>query len=149
MSAKENKDLIRRYFVAIDRPNPSPDILDEFLDPEIVAHDPVPGFSGDLGGLKKLFTMFQRSTPGYHTVDDLIAEGDKVAGRVTGYGTHEGELLGIPRTGKEIRMSGLVIWRIKNRKIVETWVQNDTMGLLHQLGVLPPVGKPSAESRIR
>ena len=62
MSAKENKDLIRRYFVAIDRPNASPDILDEFLDPEIVAHDPVPGFSGDLGGLKKLFTMFQRST---------------------------------------------------------------------------------------
>ena len=149
MSAKENKDLIRRYFVAIDRPNASPDILDEFLDPEIVAHDPVPGFSGDLGGLKKLFTMFQRSTPGYHTVDDLIAEGDKVAGRVTGYGTHEGELLGIPRTGKEIRMSGLVIWRIKNRKIVETWVQNDTMGLLHQLGVLPPVGTPSAESRRR
>ena len=149
MSAKENKDLIRRYFVAIDRPNASPDILDEFLDPEIVAHDPVPGFSGDLGGLKKLFTMFQRSTPGYHTVDDLIAEGDKVAGRVTGYGTHEGELLGIPRTGKEIRMSGLVIWRIKKGKIVETWVQNDTMGLLHQLGVLPPVGKPRPESRIR
>src|SRR5438552_106610 len=115
----------------------------------VIAQDPVPGFSGDLGGLKKLFTMFQRSTPGYHTVDDLIAEGDKVAGRVTGYGTHEGELLGVPRTGKEIRMSGLVIWRIRNGKIVETWVQNDTMGLLHQLGVLPPVGKPSPASRIR
>ena len=142
MSAMENKALIRRYFEAIDQPKAKPDILDEFLDPDIVAHDPVPGFSGDLEGLKKLFSMFQTSTPGYHTVDDLIAEGDKVAARVTGYGTHEGELLGIPRTGKEIRMSGLVIWRIRNGKIVETWVQNDTMGLLQQLGVLPPLGTP-------
>ena len=50
LSTRENKDLIRRYFEAIDRPNASPDILDQFLDPEIVAHDPVPGFSGDLGG---------------------------------------------------------------------------------------------------
>ncbi len=140
----ENKALIRRYFEAIDRPNAKPDILDEFLDPDIVAHDPVPGFTGDLGGLKKLFTMFQTSTPGYHTVDDLVAEGNKVAGRITGYGTHEAELLGIPRTGKEIRMSGLVIWRIKKGKIVETWVQNDTIGLLQQLGVLPPLGKPPA-----
>jgi len=146
LSAKENKALIRRYFEAIDRPDAKPDILDEFLDPDIVAHDPVPGFTGDLEGLKKLFTMFQTSTPGYHTVDDLVAEGDKVAGRVTGYGTHEGELLGIPRTGKEIRMSGLVIWRIKKGKIMETWVQNDTMSLLQQLGVLPPMGKPSGSS---
>jgi predicted ester cyclase len=142
MSAMENKALIRRYFEAIDRPNAKPDILDEFLDPDIVAHDPVPGFTGDLGGLKKLFTLFQTATPGYHTVDDLVAEGDKVAGRITGYGTHEGELLGIPRTGKDIRMSGLVIWRIKKGKIVETWVENDTMSLLQQLGVLPPMGKP-------
>jgi len=146
LSAKENKALIRRYFEAIDLPNATPDILDEFLDPDIVAHDPVPGFTGDLGGLKKLFTMFQTSTPGYHTVDDLVAEGDKVAGRITGYGTHEGELLGIPRTGKEIRMSGLVIWRIKKGKIVETWVQNDTMSLLQQLGVLLPLG-PEGRSR--
>src|SRR6266550_5127359 len=54
LSARENKDLIRRYFEAIDRPNASPDILDEFLDPEIVAHDPVPGFSGDLGGAEEI-----------------------------------------------------------------------------------------------
>jgi predicted ester cyclase len=143
LSTKENKALIRRYFKAIDRPNATPDILDEFLDPHIVAHDPVPGFTGDLEGLKKLFTLFQTSTPGYHAVDDLVAEGNKVAGRITGYGTHEGDLLGIPRTGKEIRMSGLVIWRIKKGKIVETWVQNDTMSLLQQLGALPPMGKPA------
>jgi len=90
--------------------------------------------------------MFQTSTPGYHTVDVLIAEGDKVAGRITGYGTHEGDLLGIPRTGKKIRMSGMVIWRIKRGKIVETWGVNDTLSLLQQLGVLPPMGKPSGSA---
>src|SRR2546427_534307 len=82
------------------------------------------------------------STPGYHTVDVLLAEGDMVAGKVTGYGTHEGELLGIPRTGKKIQMSGIVIWRIRNGKIIEHWGQNDTLGLLQQLGALPPPGKP-------
>jgi len=88
--------------------------------------------------------MFKTATPGYHTVDDLIAEGDKVAGRITGYGTHEGELLGTPPTRKQIRMSGIVIWRIKNGKIVEHWAQNDTLGLMQQLGVFPP-GKSRAE----
>ncbi len=144
MSAKENKALIRRYFEAIDQPNVDAEILDEFVDPDIVAHDLPPGFPNSLEGLKKLFAMFQTSTPGYHTVDDLIAEGDKVAGRITGYGTHEGELLGIPRTGKEIRMSGIVIWRIRKGKIVEVWAQNDTLGLLQQLGALPSMGKPPA-----
>ena len=144
MSAKENEALIRRYFEAIDRPDATPDILDEFLDPDIVTHNPPPGVTPNLEGLKKQFVVFQKSTPGYHTVDDLIAEGDKVAARITGYGTHEGELFGIPRTGKEIRLSGIVVWRIKRGKIVEHWAQNDTLDLLHQVGALPPIGKPPA-----
>lgn len=141
MSTKENKALIRRYFKVMDRPNATADMLDAFVDPGIVVHDAPPGAPTDLAGLKKQFIMFQKSTPGYHTVDVLIAEGDKVAGKITGYGTHEGELLGIPRTGRKIRMSGIVIWRIKNGKIVEHWGQNDTLGLLQQLGALPPLGK--------
>jgi predicted ester cyclase len=144
LSAKENKALIRRYFEVMDRPNATADMLDEFINPNIIMHDVPPGFPTDMNGLKKQFVMFQTSTPGYHTVDVLIAEGDMVAGKVTGYGTHEGDLLGIPRTGKKIQMSGIVIWRIKNGKIVEHWGQNDTLGLLQQLGVLPPLGKPPA-----
>jgi predicted ester cyclase len=144
LSAKENKALIRRYFEVMDRPNATADMLDEFINPNIIMHDVPPGFPTDMNGLKKQFVMFQTSTPGYHTVDVLIAEGDMVAGKVTGYGTHEGDLLGIPRTGKKIQMSGIVIWRIKNGKIVEHWGQNDTLGLLQQLGVLPPLGKAPA-----
>jgi predicted ester cyclase len=144
LSVEENKALVRRYFEIIDRPDASADMLDEFLDPEFITHDPPPGVQPNLEGLKKQFVIFQKSTPGYHTVDDLIAEGDKVAARITGYGTHEGDLFGIPRTGKEIRISGIVIWRIKRGKIVEHWAQNDMMALMQQLGVLPPIGKPRA-----
>ena len=112
--------------------------MDEFVAPDFVSHDPLPGVSGDLKGLKQAFMLFKAATPGYHTVDELIAEGDKVVARITGYGTHDGDFLGIPRTGKEIRMSGIVIWRIRRGKIVEHWAQNDTLGLLQQLGVSPP-----------
>ena len=140
LSTKENKALIRRYFEVMDRPNASADMLDEFIDPDIVVHNAPPGSPTDLEGLKRQFIMFQTSTPGYHTVDVLVAEGDMVAGKITGHGTHEGELLGIPRTGKKIQMSGIVIWRIKKGKIVEHWGQNDTLGLLQQLGALPPLG---------
>ena len=88
MSVEENKALVRRYFEIIDRPDANADMLDEFLDPEFITHDPPPGVQPNLEGLKKQFVIFQKSTPGYHTVDDLIAEGDKVAARITGYGTH-------------------------------------------------------------
>src|SRR2546422_7663654 len=75
----------------MDRPNVTEEMLDEFIDPKIIMHDVPPGFPTDINGLKKQFVMFQTSTPGYHTVDVLLAEGDMVAGKVTGYGTHEGE----------------------------------------------------------
>lgn len=143
MSEDENKALIRRYFEAIDKGDPK--VLDEFLAPDIVTHSPPPpGITPDLEGFKKLFTLFKTATPdGYHTIDDLIAEGDKVAARITGYGTHDGDLLGIPPTHKPIKMSGMVVWRIKDGKIVEHWGLNDTLDLMQQLGALPQLGKPS------
>jgi len=81
-----------------------------------------------------------RAPPGYHVVEDLVAEGDKVAGRVTAYGKHEGELFGIPRTGKDIRVSGIAIWRIEDGKIVEHWHETNQLGLMQQLGVIPSPG---------
>jgi predicted ester cyclase len=70
-------------------------------------------------------------------VEDLVAEEDKVVGRITAYGKHEGELFGIPATGKDIRVTGIAIWRIRNGRIVEHWHETDQMGLMHQLGVIP------------
>src|SRR5207245_11480044 len=88
LSAKENKALIRRYFEVMDRPNVTEEMLDEFIDPKIIMHDVPPGFPTDINGLKKQFVMFQTSTPGYQTVDVLLAEGDMGAAQATCYGTH-------------------------------------------------------------
>ena len=70
-------------------------------------------------------------------VEDLIAEGDKIVGRVTLTGTHQGELMGIPATGKKVSFSEILIVRISNGKAVEQWEVADTMSRMQQLGVIP------------
>ncbi len=144
MSAEENKALIRRFFEAIDHAcgAGNADILDEFLAPDFVEHNPFPGIPPTREGWKQAFMSFVAGAPGYHIVEDLIAEGDKVAGRITAYGKHDGDLFGIPATGKEIRMTGMAIWRIADGKIVEHWHETDQLGLLQQLGVIPALDQP-------
>jgi predicted ester cyclase len=131
MSTKSNKALIRRYFKAIDAGDVS--VLDEYVSPAFIDHSPSPGESSDLEGLKRSFLASKIATPGYHHVDDLVAEGDKVVARVTGYGTHEGTYRGIPATGKKVRESGIVIWRIRRGKIVERWAASHTEDLMRQI----------------
>ena len=80
--------------------------------------------------------MFADGAPGYHVIDDLIAEGDKVVGRITAFGKHTVVLFGIPPTNKEFSMKGIAIWRIENGKIKEHWNQTDELGVMIQLGVL-------------
>ena len=143
MSTEENKALIRRYFAAIDAACAAgnADILDEFLAPDFVERNPFPGMAPTREGWKQVFLGFVTGAPGYHVVEDLVAEGDKVAGRITAYGTHEGELFGVPRTGKPIRVSGIAVWRIRDGRIVEHWHETDGLGLMQQLGVLPAPGQ--------
>src|SRR5579864_5480635 len=105
MSIEGNKALIRRYFEAIDAACASgnADVLDKFVAPDFVTHNPFPGMAPGIEGAKRVFRMFVAAAPGNHVVEDLVAEGDKVVGRITAYGTHEGELFGIPGTGKPMR----------------------------------------------
>jgi len=65
-----------------------------------------------------------------------------VAGRITAYGRHQGDLFGIPATGRDIRVSGIAIWRIRGDRIVEHWHETDQMGLMQQLGVIPTTSPP-------
>jgi predicted ester cyclase len=71
------------------------------------------------------------------TVDDQIAEGDTVATRWTGRGTHQGELMGIPPTGKQVTVAGLSYTKFKSGKMVESWANWDTLGMLQQIGAVP------------
>lgn len=75
------------------------------------------------------------------TFEDTVAEGDKVASRITLQGTHKGELAGIPVTGKQIKVAGLSIDRLEGGKFVETFVISDVLGMLRQLGVAPTPGQ--------
>jgi len=145
MSAEENKALVRRYFETIDAACEAgnADIIDDFLAPDFVEHNPFPGIPPTREGWKQAFEEFARGAPGYHVIEDLVAEGDKVVGRITAYGKHEGELFGISATGKEIRVAGIAIWTIRDGRIVEHWHETDQMGLMQQLGVVPPPPTPA------
>ena len=135
-----NKEIIRKYFKAIDEEGKrgNAEILNEFLAEDFIEHDPAPGIPPTRDGWKQLFKMFAESTPGYHVINDLIAEDDKVVAHITAYGKHVGTIFGIPATNKEFSMKGIVIWRLKNGKIIEHWAQNDMVGMMIQLGVMQP-----------
>ena len=146
---EENKALIRRYYEEIDaaaREKRDASFLDAFVAPDFVNHHPSPGFTPDLEGLKQAFAYFLAAGPdGYHIAEDMIAEGDKVMTRLSAYGTQTGELFGIPPTGKRVRMTGIAVHRIANGKIVEHWSELDNLGLMQQLGVVPPPEGPPPE----
>jgi predicted ester cyclase len=144
MSSEDNKILVRRLYEETDRSNPA--ALDKFFSADLIDHDPppIPGLKAGLEGIKQAFRVFTTAHPdGVHVIHDLIAEGDRVVARVTGRGTHTGELMGIPPTGKRLEMTGIVIYRIEGGKIVERWAQHDVFGLMRQLGMIPTQGHES------
>jgi predicted ester cyclase len=149
MTAEENKALIGRYYEEIDaaaREKREASVLDEFVALDFVNHDPSPGFTPNLEGLKRAYAHFLAANPdGYHIIEDMIAEGDKVITRLSAYGTQTGWLFGIPPTGKQISMTAIAIHRIANDKIVEHWSEIDNLGLMQQLGVVPPLEVPPPE----
>lgn len=87
--------------------------------------------------------MLYKAFPDYHvTVEDQIAEGERVVTRWTCHGTHEGEFQGMPPTGKKMAMSEITIFRIANGKLVEGWSNLDMLGALQQLGAIPASEQP-------
>ena len=139
-SLEENKDLIRRYMEAVDA-NDSGDwnVLDEYIAEDFVAHDPpLPGVTLDRDGVKQASEMFRVASPGTrHEINMQVAEGDLVVSQIRGRGVHEGELLGIPATNKDIETTGIAIHRVRDGRIVEYWSVVDIAQVLQQVGVLP------------
>jgi steroid delta-isomerase-like uncharacterized protein len=124
-------------------------LADELLAPDYVMHFPGAPASVDREGHKQLVMMFRTGFPDWNeTVEDVIAEGDKVVIRVTGRGTHEGEFQGIPPTGNRVTATGVGIGRIEDGRIAETWAEYDALGMMQQLGVIPPPGEPEEASPI-
>jgi steroid delta-isomerase-like uncharacterized protein len=143
MSAEENKALVRRFVEEFwNEGNMS--AADELMAIDAEIHMPT-GEMVDLDGLKGFAGTFRGSFPDWHsTLEELVAEGDRVAERWTGRGTHRGELQGVPPTGKRVEAPGSVFYRIVGGKIVEFRGQLDMMSLLQQLGAMPSAQQAEA-----
>ncbi len=138
MSTEENKALARRWLEeGFNQRNL--DVADQVYAADYVSHDPsVPFEVRGPEGLKQLTAMYHSSFPDVRiTVEEQIAEGDRVVTRWTGIGTHQGEFAGVPGTGKQATVTGITISRISSGKIAEEWINWDTMGLMQQIGAIP------------
>jgi steroid delta-isomerase-like uncharacterized protein len=130
--SSENKALIRRYVEECIAKNDM-SLMDELLAPGYVWHAPTGDF--DLKAYKQFQPSVLAAFPdGYWTIDDMIAEGDRVAWRFTFHGTHRGEFMGFPATGRQVTMAGMVISRIARGRIAEEWEIWDGAGMAQQLG---------------
>ena len=132
--SEENKALARRAWELAD----NPDILEEVYAPDVVWHEPDQEVRG-LEQAKKFVSAYKTAFPDMKiTVEDVIAEGDKVVSRVTIRGTHQGETEEFgPPTGRQIEGGGITISRIEGGKIVEDWDSYDNLTTLQQLGLAP------------
>jgi steroid delta-isomerase-like uncharacterized protein len=140
MSTEENKALVRReYEQGVNQGDF--DVRNEALASNYVGHfaglPPIEGIEAFKQFTSAFFTAFPDLQT---TIEDLIAEGDKVAVRQTWRGTHTGNFQGIPPTGKQVTFTSLEVYRVTGGKLAEEWVELDMLGLLQQLGVIPPVG---------
>jgi steroid delta-isomerase-like uncharacterized protein len=122
----------------------------DFFAPDYVPHDPSnPARRGGVEGAREFIAMLHTGMSEIrYTVEDLIAEGDRVVYRWTLQGIHTGVLMGVPPSGRTIRITGMDMFRLVSGKIVESWVSTDALGMLQQIGVLPPSGGHSNRSDI-
>lgn len=123
-------------------------LIDELLAPGFVDHQAAPGVPPDREGVKVFMTMFRAAFPDLrYTLEDSVAEGDRVVVRVTARGTMKGEFAGMPPSGKTATWEEVHITRYANGKAVEHWGILDQLGMLQQLGFAQAPGQPAGATR--
>lgn len=134
MSAEETRVLLERFFEGFWNGGDE-DICLSLVAPTFVRHDPnIAGFPEGPEGLLLLRQIYLEAFPDFQvTVEDLIAEPDKAAVRLTIRGTHRGEFMGLPASGRQFAMDGIDIFHLENGQITESWTTWDTLGLIQQL----------------
>jgi steroid delta-isomerase-like uncharacterized protein len=112
--------------------------IDEIVEPDVLIRTPLPVEATGAQALKEVFARLLRAFPDLHiTVEDVIAEGDKIVSRNTVTGTHQGEYMGRPPTGRSITYNEIFIFRFAGGRIAETWGVVDVLAQMRQLGMLP------------
>jgi steroid delta-isomerase-like uncharacterized protein len=135
---EKNKDFIQAYTEDFwNKQNIT--AFEKYFTADFIVHDANgdQNFEQYKGLCKAYFTAF----PDLHiTTDDLVAEGNKVAKVWSTTCTHKGELMGIPATGNKIVVKGIEVFKIEDGKILELWASMDNLGMMQQLGAIPPMG---------
>jgi steroid delta-isomerase-like uncharacterized protein len=146
---QQNKQVVRQFFEALNRQDT------ERMDQLVSSNGYSLHFSGmppmDWNGNKKEFlTPFAKAFPDLHrNIVDMLAEGDKVAVSVNVTGTYKGEFQGIPATGKQVSFTAMDMLTISDGKITEEWATADMMGLMQQIGAIPPRSASNSSSIAR
>ena len=137
MSEDANCALVRRFIDEVFNTG-NFDAADEILTSDYAHHDPTTQeFGSGIEGFKRLIGYYRDAFPDLQiTFDEQFAAGDRVVDRWTGHGTHRGELMGVPATGRPVTASGISIHRIAEGQIAETWNIYDAAGMLRQLGAI-------------
>lgn len=142
MSTEENK-VNERRLVEEGWNQGNTAVFDELFAADYLGHDPSGPMHGP-EGFKQFYATYRTAFPDTHlTIEDQIADQDTVASRWTATGTHQGPLMGIPPSGKRVRVTGITISRYASGKIAEEWFSYDTLGMLQQLGAIPMPGQAS------
>jgi len=140
MSTEQNKAMARRFYNEVIGQGKL-EVIDQIVAPSFVDHDR-DNPTHDLAGVKQFIAMIRSAFPDVSAkAEDMIAEGDRVVARVTATGTHRGEFMGTPPTGRHITITGIDILRCADGKAVEHWCEFDNLGILQQLGALPAPGQ--------
>jgi predicted ester cyclase len=141
MSLEQNKAVTRRLFEDVYNAK-NVALIDELTTPDYVDHNLTPGLDTGPAGLKQFVQVVAASFPDNHlTIDDVVAEGDRVAVRRTSYNTHTGEpFFGISPSGNTAVFTGTTVYRLVDGRIAELWYNADALALFHQLGVPLPLG---------
>jgi len=135
MSIEDNKNLSKKLFEEVWNKG-NLNVVDDLIALDYVIHMGNKDLVG-IDNYKNFVKIYRNAFPDiYYTVNDLIAEDDKVVERWSAQGTHKGELLGIPPTNKKLKVTGIDIVRIKEGKMVERWAEYDFQGMMEQLGVI-------------
>ena len=138
MSAEANKVVIRRLFEDVFNRG-DVDVIDEIVAEEVIGHDATSNEpKHGRASVKQVAILFRTAFPGaYYPLADLIAEDDKVVARWGLQGIHQAEFMNVAPTQRAVKVTGIVIYRLAEQKIVEYWGNFDTLGLMRQLGALP------------
>jgi steroid delta-isomerase-like uncharacterized protein len=140
--SEENKALFRRTYEELLNQGKL-EVAEELVSADFVNHEAPPGRDRGPESMRGLATMLRTAFPDLRfAIEELVAERDMVAGRLTMSGTHEGPLMGMPATGRSVRQEHMHFVRFRNGKAVEHWGVRDDLGMMRQLGLMPEPGQP-------